>query len=137
MIYILGANLKESQSVWRALCKVYGISATLSSQICDDLGISRRIRTYQLLSSQIDLLNQIVPQNYLTGTELQGEIRHKKERLIFISSYRGIRHSQGLPTRGQRTHGNAQTSRRMPLAGSKSAQYKSAILKGKLKSKGR
>lgn len=122
MIYILGANLKDTQTVCRALCKVYGINTILSNQICDDLGISRKVKTNQLLPSQIDLLNQVVPQDYLTGVELQAKTRQKRERLIAISSYRGIRYSQGLPARGQRTHGNAQTSRRTPLRGSGSPE---------------
>ena len=112
MIYILGANLKDTQPVYHSLCKVYGINTVLSHQICDDLGISRKVRTNQLLPSQIDFLNQIVPQDYLIGSQLQTRSRQRVERLIGISSYRGIRHSQGLPTRGQRTHGNAQTSRK-------------------------
>ncbi|KAI3989633.1 hypothetical protein MKX01_036242 [Papaver californicum] len=34
------------------------------------------------------------------------------ERLISISRYRGIRHQEGSPLRGQRTHTNARTSRK-------------------------
>jgi small subunit ribosomal protein S13 len=111
-------DTKDAQPLWRALCKVYGINSVLSSQICDDLGISRKVKTNQLLPSQIDLLNQVVPQDYLTGAELHSQLRQKLERLTVISSYRGIRHSQGLPTRGQRTHGNAQTSRARSMRGS-------------------
>ena len=131
MIYILGTNLKNTQSVRRSLCKVHGINGVLSGQICDDLGISRQVRINQLLPSQIDLLNQIVPQHYLTGAELRTEVRRNQERLIAISTYRGIRHSQGLPTRGQRTHGNAQTSRRRVLRRSRPVQQKSAHLRRK------
>ncbi len=129
MIYILNANLKDTQPLWRALCKVYGINSVLSSQICDDLGISRKVKTNQLLPSQIDLLNQVVPQDYLTGAELHSQLRQKLERLTVISSYRGIRHSQGLPTRGQRTHGNAQTSRARSMRGSGGAHQRRTPLK--------
>ena len=124
MIYILGTNLKNTQKVWRSLCKVHGINGVLSGQICNDLGISRQVRINQLLPSQIDSLNQIVPQHYLTGAELETEVRKNQERLITISTYRGIRHSQGLPTRGQRTHGNAQTSRTRVLRRSRPLQQK-------------
>ncbi|KAI4973061.1 hypothetical protein ZWY2020_015050 [Hordeum vulgare] len=34
------------------------------------------------------------------------------ERLISISRYRGIRHQDGSPLRGQRTHTNARTARK-------------------------
>ena len=124
MIYILNTNLKDTQPLCRALCKVYGINGVLSNQICDDLGISQKVKTNQLLPSQIDLLNQIVPQDYLTGAELYSQLRQRLERLTLISSYKGIRHSQGLPTRGQRTHGNAQTSRARSIKGSGGSQQK-------------
>ena len=133
MIYILSANLKDTQPVCRSLCKVYGIDTVLSHQICDDLGISRKVKTNQLLPSQIDFLNQIVPQDYLIGSQLQTRSRQRVERLIGISSYRGIRHSQGLPTRGQRTHGNAQTSRKRLVRASQLSQQKRRTPKGKKK----
>jgi small subunit ribosomal protein S13 len=131
MIYILGANLKDTQPVHRSLCKVYGINIVLSHQICDDLGISQKIRTSQLLASQIDFLNQIVPQDYLVGSQLHTQSRQGIERLIGISSYKGIRHSQGLPTRGQRTHGNAQTSRKRLARIFQLSQQKGKASKGK------
>lgn len=112
MIYILNTNLSDKQKIGKALCEVYGVGNQLSKQICDDLGISSSLKVEDLSPSHIDLLSQTIPQNYVIGAELQGETRRSKERLVLVSSYRGIRHSQGLPSRGQRTHGNAQTARK-------------------------
>jgi len=36
---------------------------------------------------------------------------------FFSGSYRGIRHIQGLPCRGQRTHANGKTTRRLKSTG--------------------
>ena len=119
MIYILSTNLKDKKPIAKALSSIYGIGDSLSKQICDDLGISISLKGNQLSPSQIEMLNQIIPQTYSIGVELQGEIRKRRERLVIVSTYRGIRHSQGLPTRGQRTHGNARTVRRARLAISK------------------
>ncbi len=112
MIYILNTKLKDQKKIGKALCEIYGIGDQLSNQICDDLGISTDVKVNDLSPSHIDLLSQTIPQTYLIGAELQGETRKSKERLVLVSSYRGIRHSQGLPSRGQRTHGNAQTARK-------------------------
>ena len=112
MIYILSTNLKDQKSIGKALSSISGIGNMLSKQICDDLGISTSLKVYQLSLSQVDMLNQGILQNYFIGVDLQGEVRKRKERLIAVSSYRGIRHSQGLPVRGQRTHGNARTVRK-------------------------
>jgi small subunit ribosomal protein S13 len=112
MIYILNTNLNDNKKIGKALCEIYGLGNQLSNQICDDLGISSSLKVEDLSPSQIDLLSQAIPHTYVIGAELQGEIRRSKERLVLVSSYRGIRHSQGLPSRGQRTHGNAQTARK-------------------------
>lgn len=112
MIYVLNTDLRNDQRVGNALCKIYGIGKQLSKQICDDLGISTALQVSQLTPSHIDMIGQLLPQAYTIGSGLQSEIRGRKERLVMISSYRGIRHSRGLPVRGQRTHGNARTVRR-------------------------
>ena len=112
MIYILNTNLKDQKQIGKALSGICGVGNALSKQICDDLGISASLKVHQLSPSQIDILNQGIPQNYSIGADLQSEVRRRKERLVAVSSYRGIRHSQGLPSRGQRTHGNARTVRR-------------------------
>ena len=48
-------------------------------------------------------------------TEHLGDLRKKIvsdiQRLKTINAYRGIRHSRGLPVRGQRTRSNARTKR--------------------------
>jgi len=112
MIYILNTSVDNSKRVGTALCRIYGIGKELSQQICDDLGVSTTLQVDQLTPLHIDMINQLIPQNYAIGSDLQSEIRGRKERLARISSYRGIRHTHGLPTRGQRTHCNAQTARR-------------------------
>ena len=119
MIYILSTNLRDDKPIAKTLSSIYGIGDSLSKQICDDLGISTSLKGNQLSPSQIEMLNQSIPQTYSIGVELQGEIRKRRERLVTVSTYRGIRHSQGLPTRGQRTHGNARTVRNGRLAVSK------------------
>jgi len=37
--------------------------------------------------------------------------------LIYNKTYRGMRHLQGLPTRGQRTHANGKTPKKLKLTG--------------------
>ena len=40
-------------------------------------------------------------------------VKKQAHRLVSISSWRGLRLAQGLPCRGQRTHGNARTARKL------------------------
>lgn len=111
MVYILNTNLKDNKKVRSALCDIYGIGKSLSSQICDLLGLSEEYKIKNLTNFQIQQLSQIITQNFLIGGDLRRERRNSKNRLVFIGCYRGFRHNMGLPVRGQRTHGNARTAR--------------------------
>ena len=58
-------------------------------------------------------MSNVVKENLNIGNTLRRDIRSNITRLRTIGSYRGVRHSLGLPSRGQRTHTNAQTKRRL------------------------
>lgn len=113
MLYILNANLNTKKKLYIALTEIYGLGEHNSSQICDLLGISGDRRLKQLSSSQIEQLTQLVNQNYNLGSEIKRSTIKNIQRLIKIASYRGFRHTEGLPVRGQRTHGNSSTRRRL------------------------
>ena len=113
MIYLLHTYFKNIKKVVIALQEIYGVGGTLSKQICDQLGLNDKVKIHQLTSSQIDVLIRLISKNYLISSPLKRRVRNDIERLIKISSYRGFRHTQKLPVRGQRTSTNAQTCRRM------------------------
>lgn len=113
MVYIYNTNLKDKKKVRFALCEIYGIGKVLSNQICESLGFSERYKVSQLTNLQVQQLSQLIAENFLIGTEKKRDLRDNRNRLIQIGCYRGFRHSRGLPVRGQRTHGNARTVRRM------------------------
>lgn len=113
MVYILNTNLKNNKKVRVALCDIYGIGKILASQICESLGFSENLKVSHLTNSQIQQLSQIINLNFLIGGDKKRDLRNNKNRLIQIGCYRGFRHNIGLPARGQRTHGNARTVRRM------------------------
>ena len=104
MVYILNKNFPNKKKLRLALLQLFGIGKFLSQQICDQLGCSKFTRVEQLTQPQIDKLIRIINQYYIIGSDLKRLITNDLKRLIKIASYRGIRHSQGLPVRGQRTH---------------------------------
>jgi small subunit ribosomal protein S13 len=109
MSYILGANLSTNSKVRIALTLIYGIGSSKALQICDQLGLSDNVRVHQLTRIQIDQMTKLITQNHLIDPELKRLIYNDIKRLRQIGSYRGLRHSAGLPLRGQRTHTNAKT----------------------------
>lgn len=113
MLYVLNTNLNNKKKLFIALTEIYGIGKHNSYQICDLLGISVDRRLKQLSGLQLEHLTQLVNQNYNIGSEIKRSTIKNIQRLIKIASYRGFRHTQGLPIRGQRTHGNSRTVRRL------------------------
>nr|AST08891.1 ribosomal protein S13 [Micractinium conductrix] len=113
MLYVLNTNLNSKKKLFVALTEIYGLGKHNSYQICDSLGISVDRRLKQLSGSQLEHLTQLINQNYNIGSEVKRDTIKTIKRLIKIASYRGFRHSQGLPARGQRTHGNSRTIRRL------------------------
>nr|ULQ69641.1 ribosomal protein S13 [Juncus alatus] len=66
----------------------------------------------ELTKYQIDQIEQMISQDLVVHWEWKRGERADIERFISISCYRGIRHKDGLPLRGQRTHTNARTARK-------------------------
>ena len=65
-----------------------------------------------LSKDKIKLISDFIDNTFTIGSKLSQEKVVNIKRLIKMSSYRGFRHVQGLPSRGQRTHTNAKTSRK-------------------------
>ena len=111
MIQIFNKYFKKEITVFTACTQLPGIGKSMSAQICDILGVGKSTLLGSLSTFHLNQLDQLMHQNYHIGSELNTLIKRNKNRLRVISSYRGWRHSEGLPCRGQRTHGNARTSR--------------------------
>jgi small subunit ribosomal protein S13 len=112
MSYIGGARSVPDEKVRIASTKMAGIGPKKAIQVRYRLGISENIKMNELTKYQIDLLEQVIGQDHVVHWELKRGERADIERLISISRYRGIRHQDGSPLRGQRTHTNARTARK-------------------------
>lgn len=112
MSYISGAKSVPDEQVRIASTKIEGIGPKKAIQVRYRLGISGNIKMNELTKYQIDQIEQIIAQDYVVHWELKRGKREDIERLISISRYRGIRHQDGSPLRGQRTHTNARTFRK-------------------------
>nr|ULQ69247.1 ribosomal protein S13 [Ecdeiocolea monostachya] len=108
MSYISGAPDEQVR-----IASTNGIGPKKAIQLRYRLGISGNIKMNELTKSQIDQIEQMIAQDHLVHWENQRGERADIERLISISPYRGFRHQDGSPLRGQRTHTNARTARKL------------------------
>lgn len=96
------------------LTKVRGIGLETADRLCHENGILPDTKMLRLSEAKIDLLNKaIASSGMLVGQQLVREVRGNIDRLKSIECYRGGRHTKRLPVRGQRTHTNSRTARKM------------------------
>ena len=113
MIYLFESELPENKSIFFVLCYIYGIGKKNSFFICKIQGFSKNLKIENLSKDQLNkLILTIESFNLNLGTDLKKLKLLSLKKLISIKSFRGFRRNQGLPTRGQRTHTNAQTARK-------------------------
>lgn len=113
MARIEGVDLPRNKRVVIALTYIYGIGRTRSEEILEATGVDPDIRVRDLTEDQVGLLRTAVG-DYTTEGDLRREVQLNIKRLQEIQSYRGLRHRNNLPVRGQRTKTNARTRRGKP-----------------------
>lgn len=123
---IAGVDLPREKRVEIGLTYIYGIGLARAQQVIAQTGVSPDTRVRDLSDEEITVLRAFIENNY----QVEGDLRRLEsmsiKRLVDIGCYRGRRHRQGLPVRGQRTRTNARTrrGRRITVAGKKKAGKK-------------
>jgi small subunit ribosomal protein S13 len=111
MARISGVTIPAEKQVWVALTYIYGIGQKSSYDILAKAKVDPTTRVKSLSDSEIGLIQEAVNSAYVVEGELQRKTVANIKRLKDIKSYRGIRHTNNLPSRGQRTKTNARTRR--------------------------
>jgi len=113
MVYLLNTELVDKKNVKTALQNIYGVGKSQSTKICNyvGIGINTKIRD---LSNELKTKIVLYIENNLTiGDDLRQNIINKKDIQIRIRCYKGQRAKYKLPRRGQRTHTNSRTVRKL------------------------
>lgn len=114
MLYILETKLPEAKSIFFSLQYVFGLGKFESFKICKRLGFSRNFEVKSLTDIQIKQLVKLTNSLSLVITSDLKKLKNLVvKRLVTIKSYRGLRKIKGLPIRGQRTHTNAKTVKKI------------------------
>lgn len=110
MTRIAGIDLQDNWKIDYALTKLRGLGWTLSKKVLRDSKTDAKKRVSELTSDEISKINSELEKYQIEG-DLFRVVRENIQRLQVIGSYRGLRHTRGLPVRGQRTRTNARTKR--------------------------
>ena len=111
MARISGVTIPSEKQVQIALTYVYGIGPKTSLDILAAAKVEPTVRVKNLTDAEISGIQDIINDKLTVEGELQRIVSTNIKRLKDINSYRGLRHKQSLPSRGQRTKTNARTRR--------------------------
>jgi len=111
MARVAGTNIPNEKRVEVGLTYIYGIGIASSKKILSQLKIDENTRVKDLTEDDLASLREYIDKNYKVEADLSRIVSSNIKRLKDIKAYRGLRHSAGLPVRGQRTKTNARTKR--------------------------
>lgn len=108
---IANVEIPSDKHIVVSLTYIYGIGRPLAQKILRKAAIDFHKKTAALTDEELTRLRNIIQEEYKVEGQLREMIRENIKRLKNIHSYRGTRHSRGLPVRGQNTRTNARTLR--------------------------
>lgn len=112
MVRIVGIDLPRNKAIIYALTYIHGIGLGSAKRIVKIANINSEIKTNELTTDQTIALRKAIKDIDL---KLEGDLRRFNglniKRLSEINCYRGKRHRNSLPARGQRTRTNARARR--------------------------
>lgn len=111
MARISGVTIPTEKQIWVSLTYVHGIGPKSADDILAEAKVERTVRVKDLTDAEIARIQDVINAKYTVEGELQRIVTGNIKRLKDIKAYRGLRHSQNLPSRGQRTKTNARTRR--------------------------
>lgn len=111
MARISGVTIPNEKQVGVALTYVHGIGPKSAQDILAKAKVDPTTRVKNLVDAETTRIQDIINESYLVEGELQRTVVTNIKRLKEIKSYRGLRHTANLPSRGQRTKTNARTRR--------------------------
>ena len=131
IVRILSTDIEGKMKIYPGLTKIKGISWSLSNAICNILKLDRKRKISSLSQEEIKKISehasgQNIPayllnrrrdfetgeNKHLIGSDLELQKEFDIKRLKKIKSYKGFRHTSGLPLRGQRTKSNFRRNRK-------------------------
>ena len=123
MARIAGIDLPKNKRGEIGLTYIYGIGRSTAQSILRKAEIDLNKKVQEWNDDEQNKIRTIINDSIKVEGALRSEVQMNIKRLMDIGSYRGIRHRNGLPVRGQITKNNARTrkGRKKTVANKKKA----------------
>lgn len=113
MVIIFGVSLQTDKKIRYALPALFGLGLKKAKMICEELSFAPELKVKDLTEQQQFELAKKIKEEHKIENNLKEEIKNRIQSYITNGSIRGFRHKYRLPVRGQRTHSNARTAKRV------------------------
>jgi small subunit ribosomal protein S13 len=123
MARIAGIDLPKQKRGCIGLTYIYGIGRSTALSILEKAEVDPDTKVDEWTDEQQGRIRTVINENIKVEGALRSEVQLSIKRLVDINSYRGNRHRNGLPVRGQRTRTNSRTrkGKRKTVANKKKA----------------
>jgi len=108
---IFGVTIPDNKRIEASLTYVYGIGPTLSARALAAAKVDINKRAKDLTADEVLRVQNFIEKSFPVEGELRQIIKRNISRLKELQTYRGVRHTRRLPSRGQRTRTNSRTVR--------------------------
>ncbi len=109
MARISGVDLPRNKKMYTAMTYIYGIGPKIAMDVLSKANVDPNKRSDDITEEDVKRIRDVIEKNYKVEGDLRQEVQLNIKRLMDMGCYRGLRHRQGLPVRGQRTSTNART----------------------------
>ena len=123
MARIAGIDLPKNKRGVIGLTYIFGIGPSRAKKILDETGIHQDKKVNEWTDDEQNAIRNMINNGFKVEGALRSETQLNIKRLTDINCYRGMRHRNGLPVRGQRSKTNARTrkGKRKTIANKKMA----------------
>lgn len=110
---ILNYSINENKKISYVLQSIYGIGYRVSLNICKKYNLNPNLKWNELSSNIHFSITNYLEKQIPIGKDVKVLQKKNIEKFMKNKSNKGFRHLKHLPLRGQRTHSNAKTMKKM------------------------
>lgn len=136
IVRIAETDIKGEKTILLALTQIRGVGFSIANAVCNVLGFDKRKKIGELAEAEVKEAESMIKNpdklpswmynrrkdfetgedKHLLNVNLKLANEFDVKRLKKIKSYKGMRHSAGLPVRGQRTRSHFRSGRSVGVA---------------------
>ncbi len=110
----MSSTIHKNKTFFKNLINIFGIGNTIASTINAKIGLNQRNNPKAIKKKHLHEFEKI-KKSILSEKRLKSNIKEIVSFEQKIKTYKGIRNKLNLPCRGQRTHTNAKTKKKIKI----------------------